>query len=207
MEQNLIIFASGTETDGGTGAANLVRKLPNVNVVIVSNHVRGGVRREADANGVPFYYFPGPYTTEGYRELIYEISENMDVDVGDWWHALSGWFKKVYWLPPARTFNIHPAPLPQFAGMYGEKLHRMVWDAYQKGEITEGEIVMHFVTEKYDDGPVFFRTPLPLRGIKTYEDYRKIVRIHEHNFQPRLAELVMNGDISWDGVNPESLRT
>lgn len=206
MEQNLVIFASGTEAGGGTGAANLVQKLPHVNVVIVSNHVHGGVRRRADALRVPFRYFSGPYTADEYRELIQEISENMDVNEGDLWYALSGWFKKVYWLDPARTFNIHPAPLPRFAGIYGENLHLAVWNAYQKGEIAEGEIVMHFVTEKYDDGPAFFKAPLPLRGIKTYEDYRGIVRIYEHNFQPRLAELVMNGDISWDGVNPESLR-
>lgn len=206
MKQNLIIFASGTETDGGTGAKNLVEKLPNANIVIVSNHVYGGVRRKADALRVPFYYFLGPYTAEGYLKLVQEISENMDVNVSDWWYALSGWFKKVYWLNAARTFNIHPAPLPQFAGMYGENLHLAVWDAYQKGEITKGEIVMHFVTEKYDDGPIFFRTPIPLRGIKDYEEYREIVRIHEHNFQPRLAELVMRGDISWDGVNPETLQ-
>lgn len=206
MKQNLVIFASGTETGGGTGAANLVRKLPHANIVIVSTYLYGGVRQKADALGVPFYYFSGPYTADRYRELVQEISRNMEVDEGDWWYALSGWFLRVYWLNPARTFNIHSAPLPLFAGMYGEKLHKAVWEAYQRGEITEGEIVMHFVTREYDDGPIFFRIPLPLRGIKDYEAYREIVRIYEHNFQPRLAKLVMDGDISWDGANPESLR-
>jgi folate-dependent phosphoribosylglycinamide formyltransferase PurN len=210
MGRNLIVFASGTPTDGGTGAANFVKKLPNVNIVIVSNHADGGVRRKADALQIPFYYFRGPYTIEGYRDLIREISEDTGVDMDDWWYALSGWFKKVYWLNPVRTFNIHPAPLPRFAGMYGEGLHRAVWESYQNGEITEGEIVMQFVTHispKYDDGPIFFRTGIPLCGLASYEEYRKIVRIYEHNFQPLLAELVMRGDISWDGVNPESLIT
>lgn len=209
MKQKLIvIFASGTETDGGTGAAKLIEKLPQVSAVIVSNHQRGGVKRRADALRVPFYYFPGPYTAEGYHELVQEISENMDMDDGDLWYVLSGWFKKVYGLPPARTFNIHPAPLPRFGGkgMYGEKLHKAVWDTHVKGGITRSEVVMHFVTEKYDDGPIFFRYPFSLSDVRNYADYREVVRTIEHAFQPEITRLVISGEISWDGIHPASLK-
>lgn len=205
MKQALVIFASG----GGTGAANLIQKLPHINIVVVSNHENSGVKRRADFLRVPFYYFPGPYTEKGYHELIQEISENMNVDESDLWYALSGWFKKVQGLPPARTFNIHPAPLPRFGGkgVYGEKLHEMVWKAYEKGEITEGEIVMHFVTEKIDEGPIFFRHSFSLYGIENLEDYRENVRALEHYFQPALTNLVIEGEISWDGHDPKTLCT
>jgi folate-dependent phosphoribosylglycinamide formyltransferase PurN len=208
MKKNLVVFASGGKTGetGGTGAENLAQKLPDRVLVFISNHENGGVKHRADTLGVPFVYFPGPYTEQGYRELIEKICAEMGTDKDDLWYALSGWFRQVFWLPPERTVNIHPAPLPLFAAMWGEKLHQSVWEAYGRGEITEGEIVMHFVTPKIDDGPIFFRFSLPLSGIKNYDEYRETVRIIEHNFQPRMMELVMNGDISWDGRNPESLR-
>jgi phosphoribosylglycinamide formyltransferase-1 len=204
----IVIFASGAETGGGTGAENLIEKLPQVSAVIVSNHQRGGVRQRADTLRVPFYYFPGPYTEEGYHELVQEISENMDVDEGNIWYALSGWFKKVHGLPPARTFNIHSAPLPRFGGkgMYGEKLHKAVWNAYLKGEISRSEVVMHFVTEKYDDGPMFFRFPFSLSALGNYKEYRENVRAIEHAFQPEITRLIVLGEISWDGIRPESLK-
>jgi phosphoribosylglycinamide formyltransferase-1 len=206
MKQNLVIFSSGTEIAGGTGAANLVRKLPQANIVIVSNHKNGGTKANALRFGVPFYDFSGPYTADGYRELIQKICFEKNIAQSNLWYGLSGWFKKVYWLDPARTFNIHPASLPRFAGMYGEKLHMAVWDAYQKNEIAEGEIVMHFVTEEYDKGPIFFRFPFSLFGIRSYAAYRMSARTLEHEFQPKITDLVLRGEISWDGIYPESLR-
>lgn len=206
MKQNLVIFASGTPIDGGTGPENLVRKLPNANTIIVSNHEHGGVSRRAMTLRVPFYYFPGPYTADWYRELIGTICRESGMSESELWYALSGWFKKVHALSPARTFNIHPAPLPRFAGMYGENLHKTVWEAYERGEIAEGEILMHFVTEEYDKGPIFFRFPFSISGIRSYAAYRMSVRTLEHDFQPKITELVIRGEISWDGVHPESLK-
>lgn len=208
MKQNLIIFASGTKTDGGTGAENLAQKLPGVKAIFVSNHAHGGLSRRAKTLCVPFFYFPGPYTTEGYQELVQKICTELDMDESTLWYALSGWFRMVRWLPSKRTWNIHPAPLPRFGGkgMYGEKLHLAVWEAYQRGEIAEGEIVMHFVTEDCDAGQVFFRFPFSLSGIGSYQSYRTVVRTLEHAAQPFLADLVMRGEISWDGVHPESLK-
>lgn len=207
MKQYCIVFASGTPTDGGTGAENLARKLPENILAFVSNNEHGGVAKRAEALKIPFTYFSGPYTAEGYSNIVQKILNETAVRENNIWYALSGWFTKVYWLSPARTFNIHPAPLPRFEGMYGEKLHRMVWEAYMKGEISEGEVVMHFVTSKIDDGPIFFRFRFPLSGIKDYEDYRAKIRIIEHGFQPHLTKLVMDGSLSWDGYNPGTLRT
>jgi folate-dependent phosphoribosylglycinamide formyltransferase PurN len=206
MERNLIVFASGTPADGGTGAENLVKRLRGRTLAVVSNHENGGVKRRIGALSIPVVYFSGPYTEAGYRHLIEKICIEANVNKDDAWFALSGWFKKVRGLPPARTFNIHPASLPRFAGAYGEKLHALVWEAYRNGEITEGEIVMHFVTERYDEGPVFFRHPFSLSGIGSYEEYRKHVRILEHNFQPVLTNCVLQGKISWNGTDPRTLR-
>ncbi|MBI2120048.1 MAG: hypothetical protein HYT94_00310 [Parcubacteria group bacterium] len=205
MKRNLIIFASGEKTDGGTGAENLVKQLPGRTLAIISSNENGGVRRRADALAVPFFYFSGPYTTEGYCTLIDRICTEMKVSERDLWYALSGWFRQVYWLDPARTFNIHSGPLPKFSGLWGDKLHHAVWEAYKRGEITESEIVMHFVTEKIDDGPIFFRTPVSFHGIETFEEFEKATHQAEHAFQPKITRLVLDKQISWDGVHPESL--
>lgn len=207
MNRKLVIFATGKKTGGGTGFENLVKWMPWRVLAVVSSHEHGGVRQKADALFVPFFYFPGPYTVEGYRALIERICTEMKVHERCLWYALSGWFQYVYWLPSARTFNIHSAPLPKFggAGMYGKKLHRAVWDAYQRGEITESEIVMQFVTNKIDNGPIFFRISVPLHSFKSFEEFEAATHLKEHAFQPAVTQLVMAGKISWDGVHPESL--
>lgn len=208
MKPKGIIFASGTEIDGGTGAENLAVELPDLFVAMISNHERGGVMKRSKAVGMPFFYFPGPYTQEGYREVVKKVCKKTNVSEGDLWYVLSGWFKKVYGLDPARTINIHPASLPRFGGkgMYGEKLHRVVWDTYKKGEITESEVVMHFVTPEYDQGPIFFRSRILMKGARNFEEFRNIVRSREHSMQPRITRLVMEKKISWNGKDPASLK-
>ncbi len=208
METNLVIFASGTPDGGATGARNLIQHLPGRTLAVVSSWENGGARKVATEFFLPFYYFPGPYTSDGYRDFVGKMCAELGARESDLWYALSGWFKRAYWLSSARTFNIHPAPLPRFGGkgMYGENLHRCVWDAYKRGEITNGEIVMHFVTSKIDDErAIFFRHIFSLRGCGSYDEYREAVRRLEHANQPFLAELVMTGKISWDGVHYDTL--
>jgi folate-dependent phosphoribosylglycinamide formyltransferase PurN len=208
MSRNLVIFASGGKgEEGGTGAANLARKLPENVLAFVSPYVDGSVMKRALSLSVPCIHFPGPYTESGYENLIQNICAETGVRENELWYALSGWFKKVYALSFARTFNIHPAPLPRFAGIYGEALHQAVWRAWEKGQISHGEILGHFVTEEYDvGGPVFFRWRFPLCEFGGYEDYRQNVRLLEHAFQPFFTRMVIEGEISWDGLDIRSLR-
>ena len=157
----LIIFASGSEHGGGSGFANLVkharvpwRQLSCDIVAVVSNHEHGGVRKHADALGVPFVYFKGPWNKAEYRSIVGSS--------GAEWTSLSGWLRRTSGLDPARTFNIHPASLSLLngsfggEGMYGIHIHRAVHAAFHNNEITRTGISMHFVTEEFDEGPVFF---------------------------------------------------
>jgi folate-dependent phosphoribosylglycinamide formyltransferase PurN len=61
----LLIFASGTDTDGGSGFENLVAasrdgRLTADIVGVVSNHEHGGVSKRAKRLGIPFFFFPDP---------------------------------------------------------------------------------------------------------------------------------------------------
>jgi len=204
----IMIFASGAKEGGGSGFENLVRAsregiLDADVVAVVSNHEHGSVRKRADRLGIKFIYFSGPYDAEHYASVL----QNTSIE----WAALSGWFQMVKGLDPAKTFNIHPALLSQLGGkfggkgMYGDKLYESIRDSLEKGEIAESGCSMHFVTEDYDVGPVFFEYPIPLDKGLTAKEIEKVIREVEHKWQPVITNMVVHGDIHWDGKNSDSL--
>jgi len=198
----IIVFADGTKDGGGSGFENLVlksRENPEINyevVAVVSSHENGGVRNIADELGVKFIYFEKPFTAEKYAEIV--------KNSGAKWTALSGWLKLVKGLDPRTTFNIHPGKLPEFGGdgMYGIYVHRAVIKAGAR----QTAVTMHFITDIYDDGPIFFQFPINVEKYDTPESLGKRVNLYEHKFQPLITSMVANGEISWDGVNKDSLK-
>lgn len=206
----VLVFASGSVEGGGSGFENLVhasqRGLLDAEIIaVISNHASGGVRARADSLGVPFWHFPKPWTGEAYQSFA-SIS-------GADFFALSGWLKLVVGLNPttcfnSRTvFNIHPGPLPDFGGpgLYGHYVHEAVMAAYRRNEITHSAISMHFVTEGYDRGPVFFRCNVKINEDDTPDTLMHRVNNLEHLYQPRITSMVVNGLIRFDGTNPDSL--
>ncbi len=197
----LAVMASGTKTGGGSGFENLVKASRDgrldAAIFVISNHENGGVRERANKLGVPFTYFPGPWTAENYRK----ITEGAD------FVALSGWLKMVYGLDPKTTFNIHPGPLPKFGGdgMYSHHVHEAVVSAYRRGEIAESAVTMHFVIEGYDKGPIFFAEKVEMRPDDTPESLQVRVNMAEHKFQPLVTQAVLRGEVSWDGKDPSTL--
>ena len=198
----IIVFSSGTKIGGGSGFENLVvqgRENPELNyeiVAVVSNHENGGVRERADRLGIPFIYFEKPFSAERYEEIVR--------DSGAQWTALSGWLKLTKGLDPRTTFNIHPGKLPEFGGdgMYGIHVH----EAVIKAGAPATAVTMHFVTDIYDDGPVFFRQPVEVKSGDTAEVLGKRVNEVEHEVQPIVTSLVVNEEISWDGKDANTLK-
>ena len=204
MRPKILVFASGSATGGGSGFEKLVEAtrsgILDADIVgVVSNHPNGGVKERAERLGVKFIYFAGPYTEEGYKKIVDESSAE--------YVALSGWLKLVAGLPPTKTFNIHPGPLPKFGGrgMYGHHVHEAVIEAYKRGEVTHSAVTMHFVTSKYDEGPVFFALPVEIMKDDDAGTLGKRVNLKEHEWQPRITDLVVKGLIHWDGKDPKSL--
>lgn len=207
MSEQLIVFASGSKDGGGSGFENLVSsdELDASVAAVVSNHEHGGVRERADRLGVAFIHFAGPYTEEGYQHIVQEV--------GVEWVALSGWLKLVKGLNPRKTFNIHPALLSQFngrfggPGLYGHHVHEAVKEALDAGEVTESGLSMHFVTDEYDRGPVFFEHRVSLEKGMSADEIASLVNKAEHEWQPRVTNLVVHENISWDGKDPKTLVT
>jgi len=195
----LLIFSTGTKTGGGSGFEKLVENnrtgiLKAEIVGVVSNLSGGRVEEKADRFGVPFYLFSDPYTAENYKKYINETKAGFI--------ALSGWLKFIKGLDPTKTINIHPGPLPDFGGkgMYGHNVHEAVIKACQQDKIKFSAVTMHFVTEdKYDAGPVFFSLPVAIFHSDTPETLAARVNECEHGWQSFITNLVVTGQISWDG--------
>ena len=196
IKQYVLVFASGTQTGGGSGFEKMVQasraRPPLLDAWIcgvITNHVDGGVWHKAQALGIRSAYWAGPYTATGYRNFVRYFAAD--------YVMLSGWLKLVAGLDPSRTINIHPGPLPRFGGenLYGRHVHEAVMAAYRRGEITHSAVTMHFVDEKYDRGPVFFARPIPIEPSDTPETLAAKVNQAEHEWQPRVLNYVVRGQV------------
>jgi phosphoribosylglycinamide formyltransferase-1 len=200
IKPKLLIFASGTAEGGGSGFQNLVESaktgiLQAKIVGVVSSYPKGGVWKLSREFNIPFEYFEGPYNKDNYQKIVKKFKAE--------WIALSGWLKLAVGLDSAKTINIHPAPLPEFGGkgMYGRYVH----EAVIKSGVKKTAVTMHFVTEEYDRGPVFFRYPILVRKGDTAEILGERVKKIEYAWQPYITNLVITEKIKWDGKNPKSL--
>lgn len=200
IQPNILVFASGTKTGGGSGFEAMVRSArtrpPILDAwicAVITNHFGGGVWHKAQALGIHSEYWAGPYDARGYQNLVKYFNAD--------YVMLSGWLKLVAGLEPARTINIHPGPLPRFGGpkLYGRHVHEAVLAAYRRGEISHSAVTMHFVDEKYDRGPILFALPVPLEPIDTPETLAAKVNRAEHVWQPRVLNYVVHGQVRLEG--------
>ncbi len=193
----ILVLASGDAQGGGSGFRELVefsRTDPPVLdadiVGVVSNHEHGGVRKHARQLGIAFRLLKGNvYDATHYRFLVATYQAD--------YVMLSGWLKPVRGLDPTRTVNIHPGPLPRFGGqgMYGHHVHEAVMAAYHRGEVTQSAVTMHFVTEEYDQGPIFFEFPVLIRPDDTPETLAKRVNEKERTWQAFMLNQVVQRNI------------
>lgn len=197
-DPEILIFATGGKEvdDGGSGFQELVefsRTEPPVlkaNIRrVISNYPHGGVSTKANRLVIPFEYWPGPFTAEGYQGFVEKYQADFVM--------LSGWLKLVKGLDPAKTVNIHPGPLPKFGGpgLYGHYVHEAVIKAYREGKIKQSAVSMHFVSEEYDRGPVFFEMPVIIREDDTPETLAKRVNEKERAWQSFILNLVVHREI------------
>ena len=202
--KKIIVFASGSSKGGGSGFQKLVEGsltgILNAKIVaVVSNHLDGGVKKIADNFGIKFIYFSGLWEKNEYQRIIEEYDPDLI--------ALSGWLKHVKGLDPRKTINIHPGPLPEFGGqgMFGYHVHESVIENYSRGRIYFSAVTMHFVTEYYDDGPIIFSYSVYIGKNYDADKIADEVNKIEHGWQAYITNLVVNGAISWDGKDVESL--
>ncbi|MFZ2089788.1 MAG: formyltransferase family protein [Desulfobaccales bacterium] len=200
LSPHVLVFASGTKTGGGSGFETLVRaartRPPVLHAFIcgvVTSQPDGGVWQRARALGVRPHYWGGPYTAKGYQNFVKYFGAD--------YVMLSGWLKLAAGLNPARTINIHPGPLPRFGGpnLYGHRVHEAVLAAFHRGEITHSAVSMHFVDEAYDRGAIICTVPVPIEKDDTPATLAARVNRAEHEWQPRVLNLVVQEKVRMVG--------
>jgi len=193
------VLASGDAEGGGSGFQEMVEysqtdpAILNAEIVgVVSHHADGGVVRRARKLKIPFHFWPGPFTAEGYQGLVQMYQPDFVM--------CSGWLKLVRGLRPDRTINIHPGPLPKFGGpgMWGHHVHEAVKLAYDEGRIKQSAVTMHFVTAEYDRGPTIWQFPVFIRPEDTPDSIANRVNQVERAWQSHVLNRVVQGDI-WLG--------
>lgn len=208
----LLIFASGSNTIGfkGTTAANLLCHIRNgyidADVVgVVSHHSEGSVKDIARKYKAPFFYlaegkyYKGKEGKKAYDEII--------IETGAEFFALMGYFKRAY-LPAQTTWSFHGGYIEDTANTYDEGIRARTLELFEKGAVISTAISGLFVTDtgKYDDGPIFFEKEVAIYKEDNLNTLNNRVKKAEYKWQPKIVKLILEGKISWDGKDPNSLR-
>jgi formyltetrahydrofolate-dependent phosphoribosylglycinamide formyltransferase len=158
-------------------------------VLVASDHATAGALTRARKAGIVALALDRDARTTGLASILSEHRVDLIV--------LAGYLRLV----PAdvvsgyrgRILNVHPALLPAFGGpgMYGHHVHEAV---LASGARLTGPTV-HFVDERYDEGPVIAQTAVPIRPGDTPDELAQRVLEAEHGLYPRVVEAVAAGRI------------
>ena len=93
---------------------------------------------------------------------------------------------------PQKIMNIHPALLPSFPGIHGQK------QALEYGVKISG-CTVHFVDEGVDTGPIIMQKALQVLDDDTEETLAARILKEEHKIYPRAIQLFAEGKIEING--------
>jgi len=93
---------------------------------------------------------------------------------------------------PNKIMNIHPAILPSFPGLHGQK------QALQYGVKISG-CTVHFVDNGIDTGPIIIQAAVPVYADDTEESLSERILKQEHKIFPLAIKLFAEGRLSVEG--------
>jgi len=93
---------------------------------------------------------------------------------------------------PNRIMNIHPALLPAFPGLHGQK------QALEYGAKISG-CTVHFVDEGMDTGPIIIQAAVPVHQDDSEESLSERILTFEHKIYPEAIRLFSEGKIEVKG--------
>ncbi|MDI6731500.1 MAG: phosphoribosylglycinamide formyltransferase [Candidatus Margulisbacteria bacterium] len=91
-----------------------------------------------------------------------------------------------------KMINIHPALLPSFPGLHGQK------QALDHAVKVSGATV-HFVDEGCDTGPIILQAAVPVMDNDTEESLSARILEQEHKLYPQAIKLIAEGKIRVEG--------
>jgi phosphoribosylglycinamide formyltransferase-1 len=93
---------------------------------------------------------------------------------------------------PNRIMNIHPALLPSFPGLHGQR------QSLESGVKISG-CTVHFVDEGMDTGPIIIQAAVPVLQNDTEETLSERILRYEHKIYPEAIRLFSEGRIEVEG--------
>ena len=164
-------------------------------VLVASDHATAGALSRARSAGITAVALDRTARTTGLAAIL--AAHRIELVV------LAGYLRLV----PAdvvahyrgRILNVHPALLPAFGGpgMFGHHVHEAV---IASGASLTGPTV-HFVDERYDEGPIIAQAAVPVRPGDTPDELARRVLEAEHALYPRVVEAVASGRIRLEEKN------
>jgi formyltetrahydrofolate-dependent phosphoribosylglycinamide formyltransferase len=164
--------------------------------VVIGSRDCLGLKRAATA-GVPAHLVPYKQMPDlaAYSARITELLDAAGVGL-----VVMAGFLSLYTIPPqyeGKVMNIHPALLPAFGGkgMYGHHVHEAVLAAGCK----VSGCTVHFVTNRYDEGPIIAQRCVPVLEGDTPDSLAARVFEQECVAYPQAISLFASGRLSIHG--------
>lgn len=169
------------------------RILAKIEILIVDNSDAYAIER-AKKHGIPYMYIdPKEFKT---KEAFYEKIRDELLSKGVELVILAG-FMRIVKKPlldafPNRIMNIHPALLPSFPGLHGQK------QAVDYGVRISG-CTVHFVDEGVDSGPIIIQAAVPVDPDDTEDSLSERILKVEHKIFPEAIRLFAEGRLEVHG--------
>jgi phosphoribosylglycinamide formyltransferase 1 len=164
-----------------------------IKIVISNNSEAYGITR-AKTQGIPFVVLEnGDFKSkeEFDLELVKILKEN-NVDLvvlAGFMRIITPTLLKAF---TGRIMNIHPALLPSFPGLHGQK------QAVEYGVKLSG-CTVHFVDDGVDTGPIIIQRAVQVFDDDTEETLAARILKEEHKIYPQAIQLFANGKIEIKG--------
>ncbi|MFN3395521.1 MAG: phosphoribosylglycinamide formyltransferase [Thermodesulfovibrionales bacterium] len=164
-----------------------------IKVLIVDNPEAYAIKR-AENHGIEYIYLnPKDYRTKDeYFSVISEELKKRDVEL-----VILAGFMRIVRRPLIevyrnRIMNIHPALLPSFPGLHGQR------QAVEYGVRISG-CTVHFVDEGMDTGPIIIQAAVPVSPDDNEETLSERILRLEHRIFPEAIRLYSEGKLKIEG--------
>ncbi|BAF60723.1 MAG: phosphoribosylglycinamide formyltransferase [Pelotomaculum sp.] len=162
--------------------------------VVISDKEDAFALERARKAGIPAEFVdPGKFNSkEDYEKVLVDILNRYEVGLV----CLAGYMRIVGRVMleafPNRIMNIHPALLPSFPGLHGQR------QAWEYGVKISG-CTVHFVDEGIDTGPIIIQAAVPVLEGDDVDTLAARILEQEHRIYPQAIQLFASGRLQING--------
>lgn len=189
MTRRIAVLASGRGSNfQAVIDAVSAGKIPARCVALITDNPGAYAIERAKKAGIPvividFSSFP---SREVYERALLSAMQELDADL----YVLAGYMrilgKGIVAAFPGRMVNIHPALLPSFTGLHGQR------QAFEYGVKIAG-CTVHFVDEHLDCGPIILQRCVPVLETDDEDSLAERILEQEHIAFPEAIRLFCEG--------------